>query len=307
MKRTKFYIHSVWVEDIINGTTIGNIPDSVKLECFQAISHYGFYRNFGEVELSDMAKGLLAGIIPQLEGGWEAYEKQCERNRENGTKGGAPKGNRNAKKEEANENNPKQPTRLKSVVSIKHSDSDIDLDSDKIKNKIQKSKESANAPKKGETLSLKPSNGNSSFDERLSLFTESIRPYVAKYGKEMCNDFHAYWTEANKSKTKMRFELEKTWDIGRRLATWAKKDSTWNKAGKPVASTPRTGADVEGLKAGERIIEEKRLAIEGAHTPEAVEARERAIANLQRALGSNQPDSTPYIDDKHKFDNETGW
>ena len=29
-----------------------------------------------------------------------------------------------------------------------------------------------------------------------------------------------YWTEPNKSCTKMRFELEKTWSLGRRLKTW---------------------------------------------------------------------------------------
>ena len=33
-------------------------------------------------------------------------------------------------------------------------------------------------------------------------------------------EFVSYWTEPNKSKTKMRFELEKTWDTKRRLQTW---------------------------------------------------------------------------------------
>lgn len=277
MKRTKFYLHSVWVEDIINGSTIGNIPDSVKLEVFQAIARYGFYRDFGEAELSDMAKGLLAGIVPQLEGGWEAYEKQCERNKENAKTAGAPKGNRNAKKGEAKGNNPKQSSGLFSIDSIKHSDSDIDsdidsesdseldLDSDKIKiqskikNQIQGSKESANAPKKVDTLSLKHPKASISLEDREKAFMESIRPYVEMYGRDLCNQFYAYWTEPNKSKTKMRFELERTWDIARRLATWAKKDSAWNKSGKPAASTP------------------------------------------------NEGDGTPFRDDPHRFDNETGW
>ena len=45
----------------------------------------------------------------------------------------------------------------------------------------------------------------------------------------MLNDFYRYWTEPNKSNTKFRYELEKTWDLERRLDTWAKKDSTFTK------------------------------------------------------------------------------
>lgn len=312
MKRTKFYIHSVWVEDIINGLT--TIPDSVKLEVYQAIMQYGFYRNLDGLNLSDMAIGLFAGIRPQLDGGWEAYDRQCECNRKNGNKGGAPKGNRNAMKKEEEGNNPKQPIRLISVDSRNYSESeselesDLELDSDKIKNKIKykKSKESANAPKKGETLSLTPSKGVSSLSDREKAFAETIRPYVPKYGKEMCNKFFAYWTEPNKSKTKMRFELERTWDVSRRLATWSNKPWGDNK---PV--TPAKGMsdrDIEALEAGQRIIDEKRRATEAAHTPEAEAAREAVFESLKRKMEGDTPtEGAPFIDDKHKFDNETGW
>ena len=35
-------------------------------------------------------------------------------------------------------------------------------------------------------------------------------------------EFIDYWTEPNRSNTKMKFELEKTWDTKRRLARWVK-------------------------------------------------------------------------------------
>lgn len=54
-------------------------------------------------------------------------------------------------------------------------------------------------------------------------FAETIKPYVEKYGKEMCNDFFKYWSESNKSKTKLLYETKKTWEIGLRLANWSKK------------------------------------------------------------------------------------
>tara|TARA_R110002020_G_scaffold92899_2_gene224463 strand:- start:15108 stop:15881 length:774 start_codon:yes stop_codon:yes gene_type:complete len=40
--------------------------------------------------------------------------------------------------------------------------------------------------------------------------------------------FIDYWTEPNKSQTKMRFEMEKTWDLKRRLSRWA--NSSFNKS-----------------------------------------------------------------------------
>lgn len=55
-------------------------------------------------------------------------------------------------------------------------------------------------------------------------FKEDILTYINTYPKEMLKDFFDYWSEANKSKTKMRFEMQPTWDIKKRLATWAKND-----------------------------------------------------------------------------------
>jgi len=47
---------------------------------------------------------------------------------------------------------------------------------------------------------------------------------VSKYGTQMLKDFFDYWTEPNRSKTKMRFELQQTFDISRRLARWARNN-----------------------------------------------------------------------------------
>ena len=50
----------------------------------------------------------------------------------------------------------------------------------------------------------------------------------AKYPEQMLKDFCNYWTEPNKSKSKMRFELQQTWDLGRRLQTWANNQSKFS-------------------------------------------------------------------------------
>lgn len=61
-------------------------------------------------------------------------------------------------------------------------------------------------------------------DRRKLKFASTIKEYKDSYPDEMRKDFYEYWTEPNKSNTKMRFELEKTWSLSRRLKNWAKND-----------------------------------------------------------------------------------
>ena len=42
--------------------------------------------------------------------------------------------------------------------------------------------------------------------------------------KEFCD----YWTEENHSKTKMKFEMERTWDLNKRLNRWENNTKKWN-------------------------------------------------------------------------------
>lgn len=59
---------------------------------------------------------------------------------------------------------------------------------------------------------------------RKNVFYQSLVSYVGQYPKEMIRAFFDYWSELNKSETKMRYELEKTWELPRRLATWANRE-----------------------------------------------------------------------------------
>ena len=62
--------------------------------------------------------------------------------------------------------------------------------------------------------------GQLSLEQEKACFRETIAPFVEKYGPNMCNDFFEYWTEPTQNGKKMRYQLEKTWEIGRRLARW---------------------------------------------------------------------------------------
>ena len=93
-----------------------------------------------------------------------------------------------------------------------------------------KLRQNAKQPKAKVSRSKQNPNENQSvtIEIRKQRFTEDLKAYLEKYGKDMLNEFHRYWTEPNKSNTKMRFEMEKTWSTALRLENWARKDKSFN-------------------------------------------------------------------------------
>lgn len=71
-------------------------------------------------------------------------------------------------------------------------------------------------------------------EERFNSFFEEVWGFVSEYDESVLNGFISYWTEKNKSKTKMRFELQKTWDTKRRLETWNRNNDKFSS--KPAES-----------------------------------------------------------------------
>ena len=67
-----------------------------------------------------------------------------------------------------------------------------------------------------------------SLEARSQIFKDSLLEYKNKHQVNMLKEFYNYWTEPNQSKTKMRFELQKTWSLDRRLETWAKRENSFN-------------------------------------------------------------------------------
>lgn len=52
-------------------------------------------------------------------------------------------------------------------------------------------------------------------------FYISLKPFVNEFDKQTLREFYDYWSEPNKSRTKIRMQLEKTWDTKKRLTRWA--------------------------------------------------------------------------------------
>jgi len=84
--------------------------------------------------------------------------------------------------------------------------------------------------------------------ERQIDFGVELKTYVDKYGNTMCKEFFDWWTESNANGKKMRFEMEKVFDLKRRLATWKSRQKNFNKEPEPDPLADNVMKQVNALK-----------------------------------------------------------
>ncbi len=177
------------------GETFDMLSDE---EAGQLIKHIFAYVNDKNPKLENRILEIAFKPIKlQLKRDLQKYETICAKNKENINK-------RWGKEKRANTTVYGRKNR-NTKNTDNDNDNDIDIDNDIIKEKIYK-KEIA--------------------------FKKSIEPFIERYGEKTCQDFFLYWTEPNKSKTKLKYEMEKTWDISRRLARWEQNKKDFNGNGK---------------------------------------------------------------------------
>jgi hypothetical protein len=70
-------------------------------------------------------------------------------------------------------------------------------------------------------------NKKESIKKRETIFKNKIFEHTQTYSTEMLDSFFDYWSETNKSGTKMKFELNKTWDLSKRLKTWERNEASF--------------------------------------------------------------------------------
>jgi len=179
--------------------SMSDLSDADKLIMYEAISDYSL--DLKEPQLEGFPKALFSLIRPILDANIKRWQSGC--------KGGAPKGNKNNRySKTTTELQPKYNQSTTKVQANKDKDKDKDVDKDIELNKEKIVKE--------KSLSL---------SDRTTKFKEELTFYVDKYGKDMIFAFFDYWSEPNKTQTKMRYELEKTWNISGRLRTWERRSN----------------------------------------------------------------------------------
>jgi hypothetical protein len=84
--------------------------------------------------------------------------------------------------------------------------------------------------------------------ERTDGFKKQVFEFQSKYDKDILEEFVLYWTEPNKSKTRLKYQMEDTWDTGRRLARWASRNFNSNQS--PSQKFQKNGKLDEEIKNG---------------------------------------------------------
>jgi hypothetical protein len=81
------------------------------------------------------------------------------------------------------------------------------------------------------TQTINKNNNNNNNKNNISNRRDKFVFEVLTFDYEECilNGFIDYWTEPNKSNTKMKYELNKTWSTKLRLKTWANNQKKWDK------------------------------------------------------------------------------
>lgn len=65
---------------------------------------------------------------------------------------------------------------------------------------------------------------SATIDDRKKLLMKKMVIHLPEYGKEMLREFFDYWTEMNEGGKKMRFEMQKVFQVDRRLKTWSRNN-----------------------------------------------------------------------------------
>lgn len=88
--------------------------------------------------------------------------------------------------------------------------------------------------------------------EYKNAFLQTLQTYKEFYPREMLNEFYLYWTEPNKSMTKIKWQLEKTWDVKQRLRVWAARNKDFQKT-----QQSKTESIIEINEQAKKIIREQ--------------------------------------------------
>ena len=74
-----------------------------------------------------------------------------------------------------------------------------------------------------------------------------------EYPKDMLNDFYSYWSEPrSKTNKRMRWEYQPTFEIGRRLKTWAKREKSF----KPKGTMSNVKKHLKSQRGAELLLEQ---------------------------------------------------
>lgn len=87
---------------------------------------------------------------------------------------------------------------------------------------------------------------SATIESRALIFRDKCAEHLDLYSKETLRAFYDYWTEMNEGGRLMRFEMQKVFDIKKRLITWSKNELKGYGTG--TNGTTKRGVTAEGTR-----------------------------------------------------------
>ena len=197
MKKDSMIIYRSFYE------AIKELPEDARLELYEAIFELGL--NYNELKLDGLSKSFFTLIKPQIEANnrkAEAGIKSGKLGAEHGKKGGRPRNEKPSKNPQDNHLKTHNETHKKpSNVNVNVNDNENNNVNDNL-------------------------NVNDNYKKwDIQDFKKSITENKKSYQDLMLTKFFNYWSEKD-AKGKMKFQLQKTWETSKRLATWSTNNFT---------------------------------------------------------------------------------
>lgn len=207
-QRESFLFYRDWWESLRDNDAIRyEVYDAIMMKVFDNI----------EPEVSSMANMALKFILPVIGRDHDKYNDVREKRKAAGRLGGLKKAENIASVANlANGSKCQQ-----SVANLANLAYNVNVND----NVNENNKKTPKGVKKEKEVAASAATPEDELKKRAEVLYNTLVPYVSMYGKDMIRQFYDYWTEPNKSRTKMRYELERTWDTKRRLNTWASREN----------------------------------------------------------------------------------
>ena len=217
-QRESFLFYRDWWESLRDN-------DAIRYEVYDAIMAKVFDNI--EPEVSPMANMALKFIFPVIGRDNDKYNDVREKRKAAGIKGNEKRWGKSQMSQTianvANATDATPESQMSQTIANVADNVNVNVN---VNDNVNKNKEKTpKGVKKEKEVAASAATPEDELEKRAGVFYNSLVQYVETYGREMIRQFYNYWTEPNKSRTKMRYELERTWDTKRRLNTWASREN----------------------------------------------------------------------------------
>lgn len=245
-KEHNFLFYQRWYDQL------SRLPDAERLEIYEAICRYAFHHE--QSSLVYYLESIMDNIRATIDENEQRQQRFIELQKEKSCKGVEARKQKRDNEQALTSGNPTQPTGNPRVTSgnptqpynknKKNNKNNTSTPSNEVVDDNKENLSLKERQKKSATAvaPLSHEEEQKRMKKRKKRFYESLIPYVSLYGKETIRAFYDYWSEPNKSHTKFRMELERTWDVSRRLRTWIKREQAYEQRTHPSSLQQPTRA-----------------------------------------------------------------